>query len=261
MKKLLILAISVITSISAIGQISLENTYSTTSTDAITYSLYQISKHMYYSEAVGYALYDSRDNSLKIYGLDHSLESTNTISVPSGYEMYYFMQPSKYLYNDNDKVEFVAIFKKTDESVYITQVQDQDGNSLVQLNGYVSLSNYIANNTFKMRATYMESINANDEYKEEIYSLGGTVPTGVSLIKSTSKKNPYPNPSNTTINIPYELNGSNVAILNIYNSNGQIIETKKIDSYFNEIKLNVSNYKPGIYMYEYNGVTNRFLVK
>jgi hypothetical protein len=171
------------------------------------------------------------------------------------------MQPSKYLYNDNDKVEFTAIFKKTDEYKYITQVQDQDGNSLIQLNGYVSLTNYIADNKFMMRATYMESVNKDDVYKEEIYLLGGTVPTGISLLKSSSTENPYPNPSSSTINIPYELSGGNVAILNIYNSNGQIIETKKIDSYFNEIQLDVSNYKSGIYMYEYNGITNRFIVK
>ncbi|MEI8048385.1 MAG: T9SS type A sorting domain-containing protein [Bacteroidota bacterium] len=261
MRKVIILAITVLMNIALKGQIILEKTYSITSSEPITYSLYQVNKNIYYSEAVGYVLFDSRDNSLKIYNLDYSLQSSKTILIPPGYEMYYFMQPSKYLYNNNDKVEFTAIFIKTGEYKYITQIQDEDGNSLVQLNGYVNLTDYIANNKFMMKATYMESINANDVYKEEIYSLGGIVPTGNSFIELPSVENPYPNPSNTIINIPYELQGSNVAVLSIYNSNGQIVETKKIDSYFKEIRLNVSNYQPGVYMYEYNRITNLFIVK
>jgi hypothetical protein len=49
MRKLLIVAISLFISFSAIGQITLEKTYSTTSTDVITYSLYPIDKYMYYT--------------------------------------------------------------------------------------------------------------------------------------------------------------------------------------------------------------------
>jgi hypothetical protein len=36
---------------------------------------------------------------------------------------------------------------------------------------------------------------------------------------------------------------------------------KNIDAAFNVIKLNVESYKSGIYIYEYNGISNKFIVK
>lgn len=261
MKKLIIIAITLFAGVTANSQVTLEKTFSTTSTDAITYTLSPIYENLYSSGTIAYMLYDSRNpNAINVYNLDNSLYANKSITPPAGYQVYTFLEASKHLYNDNDKIEFTIIFKKTDEFKFITQIQDEDGSVLIDFGGYVSMNWFVTNNKFVMYVNYAESINKDDIFKNEIYSLGGTVPASTTTLKSASTtKSAYPNPSSSIINIPYNITGT--SILTIYNMNGQIVDTKTIDNYFNELQLNVSNYTPGIYTYQYNGIINRFIVK
>jgi len=83
--------------------------------------------------------------------------------------------------------------------------------------------------------------------------------TGTNILNTTSLLS-YPNPAKTTINLPYRLKQGETSVMNIYNANGQLMETKKIDFVFDKIQLNVSGYTKGIYFYEVNGVSNKFIV-
>ena len=83
--------------------------------------------------------------------------------------------------------------------------------------------------------------------------------TGTNILNTTSLLS-YPNPAKTTINLPYRLKQGETSVMNIYNANGQLMETKKIDFVFDEIQLNVSGYTKGIYFYKVNGVSNKFIV-
>lgn len=268
MRKIIILAITSVISILAFGQISLEKTYSgIVSKDPENekfgyYKLYPINEHLDNSEVVGYALIDSRDISMKIFNLDYSLSSSITIPIPSGYTSFRIENISKYLYNNDDKVEYFILFSGSNTNKRINQILNEDGNILIQMNILSALDYFIADNKFMMKcAQYIHSDDYSEtEYIEEIYSLGGKVPTEVPLLKSHSIEKPYPNPSKTIINIPYDI-GSNTTVLNIYNSNGQIVETKKLDNYFNKIELNVSDYKSGVYIYKYNDIANSFIVR
>lgn len=49
--------------------------------------------------------------------------------------------------------------------------------------------------------------------------------------------------------------------MSIYDLNGRLIERFNIGAHFNQVQLNVSSYSPGIYLYEYNGKSNRFIVQ
>ncbi len=46
--------------------------------------------------------------------------------------------------------------------------------------------------------------------------------------------------------------------MNIYGINVELIESKRIDSVFDKILLDVSGYAKGTYLYEVNGASNRF---
>jgi hypothetical protein len=63
-----------------------------------------------------------------------------------------------------------------------------------------------------------------------------------------------------TISLPYKLQQGETSVMRILNTNGQLIETKNIGSDFEQIQLNVSNYRKGMYIYEVNGVSQRFVV-
>ena len=95
---------------------------------------------------------------------------------------------------------------------------------------------------------------------DEIYSLPGNMPNSITKFNSPNTQMPYPNPINTIINLPYILNDGQTSIMSIFNSNGQLIEQKQIDSVFDKILLNVESYQHGVYVYEYNGISNRFIV-
>ena len=49
--------------------------------------------------------------------------------------------------------------------------------------------------------------------------------------------------------------------MRISNIQGQLVELKQIDYVFDKIILNVSNYSKGVYIYEVNGVSNKFVVE
>ena len=87
------------------------------------------------------------------------------------------------------------------------------------------------------------------------------MPNNVSELKISNVQTAYPNPTRITINLPYVLDkGQTTMMRRIYKTNGQLMEQKQIDSAFDKILLNVNSYQPGIYLYEYNGVSNKFIV-
>jgi hypothetical protein len=100
-----------------------------------------------------------------------------------------------------------------------------------------------------------------DIYATEIYSLPGTMLNVAPQMGNNIFQPPYPNPANSTITLPYQLKQGEISTMRIYNMNGQLIETKQIDSAFDKILLNVSNYRRGIYLYEVNGESKRFIVR
>jgi len=75
------------------------------------------------------------------------------------------------------------------------------------------------------------------------------------------KRLPYPNPTNTAINLPYNLEKGETSVMRISSITGQLVEIIQIDFTADKILLNVSGYAKGVYLYEVNGVSNRFIVE
>ena len=97
-------------------------------------------------------------------------------------------------------------------------------------------------------------------YETEIYSLPGNPPSDISSPRVISYQSPFPNPANSIITLPYQLRQGEMSVMHIFNLNGQLIEKKQVDSIFDKILLNVSNYVKGTYLYEVNGVSKKFIV-
>ena len=84
--------------------------------------------------------------------------------------------------------------------------------------------------------------------------------TSIDPQKQNLNLSTFPNPASDYINIGYKLSNQAKTMMNIYNAKGQLIDQKQLNSNENSLKLNVSSYKSGLYLYEYNGVSNKFIV-
>jgi hypothetical protein len=272
MKKILLISTLILSSLLVNAQVTLEKTYSEISANGVSFScLMNLVNEALYStsKVVKYFAFDSRDNTVKIYNLDHSLSNSGTIKIPTGYTCNYLATAiSTKLFNSDDKVEFIATFSKTTNNIttYSQQIITEDGVVIKDLGNIQYSQVYVgSDNKYKLLCTHPYLIYTNYpteyhyEFINDIYTIGGTVPLGVSPLR-TPLDNPSPNPSNTVITLPYQLKQGEISVMRIFNINGLLIESKQIDFVFDKILLNVSEYAKGVYFYEVNGVSNRFVV-
>ena len=91
--------------------------------------------------------------------------------------------------------------------------------------------------------------NTTNDTKYRVYSLEGSATLSNKEIKVAAEDKAYPNPSIETVNIPYTALNNEVVEIKVYDLNGKLIEDKKVDSQFSKLKLNVSNYATGTYIY------------
>ncbi len=204
---------------------------------------------------------DTLTNQLKIFNEDYSLYKTVTIPRPIGYSIYGIYNLSDKLFNSDSNIEFICCFLKY-ESTAVSKIVLYDENATVikdfgKYEPYALPWGLINNTIGKTKLCIMQW---STPFKYEIYSIAGNMPSSISEAHLSNKQFAYPNPSNTTINLPYSLDNGQTTTLKIFNINGRLIEQKQIDPLFNKILLNVSSYQSGIYIYEYNGVTNKFTV-
>lgn len=71
----------------------------------------------------------------------------------------------------------------------------------------------------------------------------------------------YPNPAKNIITLQYICNSGEIERMNIYNISGKLIDTKIIDTNLDHIQLNVENYSSGVYLYNINKTSGKFIIK
>ena len=92
-----------------------------------------------------------------------------------------------------------------------------------------------------------------------VFQLCGQLPRNTSRLDSTmtgltevdqplDQLKLYPNPSDSQINIDYDLEGNKKGVLEIYNMEGQLIEQKNLGDFFDKVMLDVSEYTSGTYI-------------
>lgn len=87
-----------------------------------------------------------------------------------------------------------------------------------------------------------------------------TTSTGIEDVEQL-KYVAYPNPATTEINIPNVLNNDRITHLRVFNCNGQLIKEELLDKTLEKITINVSAYQKGIYYYQINSYSGKFIVE
>ena len=249
MKKLFIILGLLILTFNVKAQISLEHTF---------ISIGYYSWYFYTDAGIRYYGYNTTTNQMTLYNTDYSIYKTINMVIPSGFKFNSIYCVSEKLFNTDSYIEFIVVINNgadysmklyNENQEVIKDFGDRYYAFLILGNGYSKL---LTRNINFSSQPYI--------YIDDIYSLPGNMPNSISTLKPTTLQPAFPNPASITVNLPYALENGQRSIMRIFNSNGQLIEQKQIDSAFNMIILNVESYPSGIYLYEYNGVSNRFIV-
>ncbi|HLO91288.1 MAG TPA: T9SS type A sorting domain-containing protein [Lentimicrobium sp.] len=211
------------------------------------------------TNGIQYLSYDKNTHAVTIYNTDYSVYKSVTIEYVPDHSPS-FMCASDKLFNTDSKIEFIAVVGDgfTNNSM---KLYNEDGAVIKNFGNKYYAHTISAYGITKLRV-YNFTYDANYNpilYTDEIYSVPGSASVEINDI-GFPELTPFPNPTNQTITLPYKLEPNQHSEMNIYNLNGQLLDKKHIGSNFDKIMLNVEGYQPGIYIYEYNGISNRFVV-
>jgi hypothetical protein len=278
MKKIILISFLSIVTAYCRAQIDLEHTFENSYITNGYYVYPGIIPFLTSTHGGMYYQYDEKSKIITLYNTDYSLYKSihidNNIIISGGeYTLTYILYISDKLFNDNDLIEFVAVYRS--DSIYKIdsisgskmqyKIKDENDNTLKDFpekyyGGFYIF--YIGNNSYKLMIEYWD---VGFHLNHDVYSVPGTLPAGYPNGTKYEEYNkvqnyPFPNPANNFIELPYKLSMGESTIMNIYDGNGKLIEQKRIDSTFDRILLNTTSYKSGVYIYKYNGIINKFIV-
>ena len=176
--------------------------------------------------------------------------------------------PTRHLIDTDDELEFIVNESEMMASGYSrvhSYIMGEDGTIIYDFNNAKeqvvgsSFEFVLVNNEIRLlrNVSYYDIGTPDNEL--EVYGTGGNYSAEEFHLVVNSVA--YPNPARSIITIPYELAEGETATMSIYNLNGQLIERFEIGPRFNQVQLNVNSYSPGVYLYEYKGRSNKFIVQ
>ena len=213
---------------------------------------------------------DAKNNTLSMntFSSDFSSVTTKNFQFSSicGYEIDY-VEITQHIFNNDDEYEFMVRYKLKDyngsnESSKLI-LFDSKGNILKDFGSafWLDWPNllYLINN--------QSYIIVEKDYTEnsaiEIYSVPTTV--NPNQLKSATISNTtlsaFPNPAKTFVNLSYNVSGVEDAEMVITDASGRVVERRIVNAMQDNLRLNVANYKRGMYFYEVQGFTGRFIVE
>jgi Secretion system C-terminal sorting domain len=267
MKKSLIAAFLLSSSV-GFAQITLEHQY----TNATVY-VTQVSATDW-----NYYTIDYIGTTLSIYDITHSLLKTITIPSVGGYTMAdrSVNNVSTNLFNTDSLYEYGVFYENNTNGTYQYDIYNELGTQLLSVDSILYENSLIPNfhsvlngYCFNTNAGIKMIINQSSAvFKGNIYSLGGNYLAAVRPVigNGSDEQLPYPNPSNATIYLTYDLPaGMNQAEMVITNISGQLVKTCDVGSAFDNIVLDTKQYAPGVYFYyihsgSYISTTSKFII-
>ncbi|OFX19490.1 MAG: hypothetical protein A2033_08000 [Bacteroidetes bacterium GWA2_31_9] len=250
MKKTLFLGIIALIVSNLNAQITLKHTFSGNISVVNTHH-----KTVYFDAVIN-------GNQFDFYNEDYSFYKTVTVAPLYGCKAYYISNVSDNLFNTDNDLEFTCAFLDTlNNQGYKLQLINENGTVIKDFGSVVNwgFPHKTVNNDVRFLVTRYVTYPAVSE--TEIYSLPGSIASTKALVSEANEYAPYPNPAKNFINLKYNLNQSEVENLQIFNSAGQIIETKQIGGAFDKIVLDISSYPSGQYFYKYKTITQKFIVE
>lgn len=275
MKKLLLIALLALT-FSAGAQV----TYLGEMEGVLLYNLYSnlpADRYLVYSED-GWDIYNP---DLTLYKSFHGLPSGEDVGCITDYL-------GKHAVNDDDKYEFFVVktaYSSSSNSTTCTHhcyIYNEDGNVLYTFpdvfshtqsyttGGGITYSGkslerrpvHLIDGELRVALIYLDI--DEDEYRTKIYKFNGRpdMEDIVEVPEAGVRSMPaFPNPTRGEVTLPYTLPQGERATMQIFDMSGRLIEQRPISGEGRMVKVDVSAYAPGVYLYEYKGQTNRFVVR
>lgn len=229
----------------------------------------------YVEEYSGYYYFaDDNTNTLYLYNSNYSLYKTISLNLPPGYSISIFSirELGKHLINTDDKMEFFVYCSNINVSqnlLFYAIIINEEGSIIkdfgysyrVSTGGVYKVGNQLRLSLLKAEYVTLQNYQYQINYQTEVYICHGDYNAVTSFENKITKMQPYPNPTTTLINLPYHIEKGTVSTIKIYNINGQLVDSYNIGGDFEMITIDVNNYAKGIYVYEYNGISNRFVVQ
>lgn len=205
-----------------------------------------------------------------IYNTDFTVKSQHTYNFtpPEGYTLQQ-VTPTYHIFNNDDDIEFAVIYIRSqytayDNSYSLLHLYNQKGELIYDFGRGNSMTfngmAYLIDNQAHI-LVYRYYYDYKNEHQTEtiVYKIDG-VSSEQAIHHQTPNYAPYPNPSSNIINLPYTTQEGNSTTMNIFNSNGNIIEQIPLSTTSHTITLNTTSYTPGVYFYEVNGISRKFIV-
>ena len=264
MKKMILTLVIVFATLTSFSQATLLHSFANLGSDI--QPVFQQSIREYVCEVlpeVSYILaeYDGNDDNGALRGFlvyDANFELTKEIpftlngSWITSYTGFDVVIAGKHLFNTDDKVEIGLCVMSKYSGATKTVFINEDGEILFCEDGYLLNGVYRVGDELRF-----DVLDFSDNNSLEIYATQGNLSAEEMVI---TQQSPYPNPAKLMIALPYTLDGKSTE-MHVYDSQGRLVDTKKLSPDADRIHLNVSFYAPGIYIYEYNGVSQKFIVE
>lgn len=255
-KYVLLISVIFIISLSAKSQIIQEKDYS----GSVLFA---------YLEGDYYYSVDYINNECFLYGNDHVLSQTISLTPPADLFLYEVAFVSRSVFNKDELMEMLVVYYNymptSDTSgyyYYTTQVVSENGSVLVDIpdGAYSDIIKY--NDGSLKLMVYLYDFNLS-QYPTNtlVYSLPGELSSAGSEFSEITLQEPWPNPASNSVNIPFHIENDNNAELILMDVTGRQVNQFTLDTNTESIMINISQLKPGQYIYYIETGGRRTLAK
>ena len=271
MKNFLLLIFVIALFNSAFAQVELEQTYFEDNDGSYRFlTMQDIGNNEYKYILTQRGIYG--DSLILLYNLNHSLFQKIIIPNISGYHNYivpvfgsiaytsnsdntFGMFLSRYLFDSDEDIEYAVKYSNDPfVNIGIFNIYNIDGSIVKTINNF-NYSKGIFFDENRNRKLIVINENSGGEEYFEVYSLGGTIPSKTITINSKEENlklyNAYPNPSDGTYTIKYELpKNIESAEIVFYSLTGVELKRYTVDNNFNTLIVDNAEFPKGTYIYK-----------
>jgi len=213
-----------------------------------------------------YVKINRQNYNISIYDLNHSLTKTiSVVSYPPSLGYFLVLYLSQQLFDTDSAIEFMYGYSDANGVVH-TRIYKEDGTPIFIADSLYSWDEFsipqqqftIYNTQQGAKMILSHQNNGPGHGQAWVYSLPGTLSTAIQeangqLIQAQSGQlsNLYPNPSNGSVTLQYELpKNEKDGELILYNMQGAEVKRYKVDNTFKDILLDNTQLPAGTYFYQ-----------
>jgi len=248
------------------AQVSLDYTYENISGDVYNFGIIALDSNEY-----KYINIDYNNSFFELYNLDHTLYQVVDVPEQEGTAFYNLYYVTRTLFDcDDSNIEYLVSRPclGPDCDLSYTTIYRADGSEIFHADslwaaggfGGVRQFNFPIYSTPEGTKLKLVNTDASPESSVSIYSICGSLPgtsqlfgigiTDLEDFQLPIDINAYPNPADELITISYSLpSGDNIAMVEIVDSKGQILQSIQVGKIFDSIQFNTSQLSAGTYFY------------